>query len=389
MTIGVVLPATLSLPACRRAGAAPGFKSRVSGVVLLVLFGHWAALSWLQGQLQQLPHLAAMPDPVFTRVIEPQTPAEAAPRPRSAPQRPAAQAAVLRAALAPEPELPPVGAPEPAPEEAAPASGAAQQIALEAENPIAAPAAAVPTQAQAVDPRPDEAAPATAADGWPADTRLSYRLTGFYRGDLYGSARVQWQREQGRYQVRVDLSMALVIRVSMISQGELGEAGLLPRAYEEQVPTGLRRLAIDSGRVTLHDGSQLPQPPGVQDTASQFVELSHRFASGRETLEVGSQVSIWLARPFGVDLWTYDVLKLETLQTPEMGPVQAFHLRPRPIARPRGVIAAELWFAPSLQYLPVRVRIALGADNFVDLMVERIEQGAAPTLASPRAQDPP
>jgi len=66
----------------------------------------------------------------------------------------------------------------------------------------------------------------------------------------------------------------------------------------------------------------------------------------------------------------------ETLQTPELGPVQAFHLRPRPIANPAGEITAEIWFAPSLQYLPVRVRIALGGDNFVDLMVERIDQGA-------------
>ena len=358
--------------------------TRVTGVVLLVLLGHWAALSWLQVQLQQLPHLVAMADPMFTRVIEPQEPADAAPR--SAPQRLAAHPAVLRAALAAAAELLPVGAPEPAAEGPALASGEAQPPPPDTEIPTESPAAEVLAQApqKPAEPGPDAVAPITGADGWPADTRLSYRLTGYYRGDLYGSGRVQWQREQGRYQVRVDLSMALVIRVSMISQGELKATGLLPRVYEEQVPTGSRRMAIDSGLVTLHDGRQLPQPPGVQDTASQFVELSHRFASGREKLEVGSEVSIWLARPFGVDLWVYDVVELATLQTPEMGPVQAFHLRPRPIARPRGAISAELWFAPSLQYLPVRVRVALGADNFVDLLVERIEQGAALATAPQR-----
>ena len=75
-------------------------------------------------------------------------------------------------------------------------------------------------------------------------------------------------------------------------------------------------------------------------------------------------------------LWTYDVVEEETLATPELGAVQAFHLRPRPIANPSGAITAEIWFAPSLHYLPVRIRISLGGDNFVDLMVERIEQAA-------------
>jgi hypothetical protein len=79
-------------------------------------------------------------------------------------------------------------------------------------------------------------------------------------------------------------------------------------------------------------------------------------------------------------LWIYDVIEEDTLQMPELGPVPAFHLQPRPIADPRGAITAEIWFAPSLQYLPVRVRISLGAGNFVDLMVERIEQGAAPSV---------
>jgi hypothetical protein len=119
----------------------------------------------------------------------------------------------------------------------------------------------------------------------------------------------------------------------------------------------------------------------VQDTASQFVELSHRFATGRQTLAVGNVVQVWLARPGGVDFWTYDVTEVVDLPTPLLGPVQAFHLKPRPLANPRGDIIAELWLAPSLQYLPVRVRIALGGDNFVDLLVETIEQGSAPAAA--------
>ena len=82
---------------------------------------------------------------------------------------------------------------------------------------------------------------------------------------------------------------------------------------------------------------------------------------------------LWMARPGGVDFWTYDVAAKESLQTPFLGAVEAFHLKPRPTANPRGNITAEMWFAPSLQYLPVRIRVTSG-DATVDLSIEKIEQ---------------
>ena len=40
----------------------------------------------------------------------------------------------------------------------------------------------------------------------------------------------------------------------------------------------------------------------------------------------------------------------------------------------RNALLAEMWFAPQLQYLPVRIRITQGNDNYIDLMVDTIEQ---------------
>jgi hypothetical protein len=54
--------------------------------------------------------------------------------------------------------------------------------------------------------------------------------------------------------------------------------------------------------------------------------------------------------------------------------VQAFHLTPRPQASPRGSMVAEMWFAPSLQYLPVRIKLTLDKDAHLDLKVQKIEQ---------------
>jgi len=64
---------------------------------------------------------------------------------------------------------------------------------------------------------------------------------------------------------------------------------------------------------------------------------------------------------------------METLHT-ALGAVNAFHLKPRPVANPRGNISAEMWFAPSLQYLPVRIKMIVSADTWLDLLVDKIEQ---------------
>jgi hypothetical protein len=104
------------------------------------------------------------------------------------------------------------------------------------------------------------------------------------------------------------------------------------------------------------------------------VELGHRFKNGRNRLAEGEVVKVWLARPGGMDEWVYDIGPAETIDLPDIGPVQAFHLTPRPLANPRGPIKVEMWFAPSLQYLPVRIKLILNAETHLDLKVQEIIQ---------------
>jgi hypothetical protein len=119
-------------------------------------------------------------------------------------------------------------------------------------------------------------------------------------------------------------------------------------------------------------------PPRVQDTASQFVQLTWLFTTQPALLEVGRTVELPLALPRRTDSWYYEVIAKERLATPA-GDVEAFHLKPRRAEkRPRGELSAEVWFAPTLQYLPVRIRIQQDADTFVDLTMDAAPMQAAP-----------
>lgn len=169
------------------------------------------------------------------------------------------------------------------------------------------------------------------------------------------------------------MDLGILLSSRFTSQGEITETGLRPEVYEEQVRSKRRGVRIGED-IRLDNGERVPRPQEIQDAASQFLELGHRFATGQLQLKPGGQINFWLARPGGVDEWTYDVVGEDTVQLPRLGPTPALHLKPRPLAKPRSPISAEIWFAPSLQYLPVRIRLTSGPDTYVDLIVETVEQ---------------
>ena len=281
------------------------------------------------------------------------------------------------AASSPTPQIP-ASAPDATAVAEAPAEPAAE-AALTSGSPAAAPAAAA-----------SSAAPAVAFD-WPPSTRLSYTLTGNYRGPVEGQARVEWLRSGERYQVHLEVSIgpsfAPLVARRMSSEGEVTEAGLQPRRYEEETRIALaapRRVSIALGdeRIRLPSGLELPRPAGVQDSASQFVQMTWMFTLQPALLEPGRSIELPLALPRRVEPWTYDVKASETLYTP-MGEVQAVHIRPRREARPGSDLTAEFWVAPTLQYLPVRIVIRQDAQTHIDLLIDRLpQQAAAPAAAA-------
>ena len=369
---------------------------------VLVLLLHALALALLSSLLRPPSLLKTMATPFYTRSIAPEVPAvvAAAPAPMEIkPDRPTALIRPARAATKnkaktnPKPSQGATEAPDVAPEPATeppevtaqapdtPASAASPAVANDQTTAAAvAEASAAPPAAEPV--AAASAAPAASAPSagdapflasWPSDTRLTYKLGGNYRGELHGSARVLWQREGTRYHTAVEMSAGLLASLSFTSQGDITEGGLRPEVYEENV-RGRRRGVRLGEDVRLNNGDRIARPEAVQDTASQFVELGHRFSTGQVKLVPGAQVNFSMARPGGIDEWTYDVIGEETLHLPRLGPVPTLHLKPRPLSKPRGPISAEIWYAPSLQYLPVRIRITQGNDNYIDLMVDTIEQ---------------
>lgn len=199
---------------------------------------------------------------------------------------------------------------------------------------------------------------------WPLSTELDYRLTGDYRGAIHGDARVQWLRDGSRYQVHLEAwvgpRIAPLMSRRLSSDGQITAAGLLPRRFDEVtggLAGGNRQLTLrfDDGGVVMANGRREPLPDGAQDAASQFVQFTWMFLTGRQEVAGDALIQQTLALPRNVHLWRYRIKGIEEVATP-LGPIPAWHVDSE-MGDTRGDLQAEFWLAPSLQYLPVRVRL--------------------------------
>ena len=359
----------------------------------------WLAGRWLpdrlgEGAADSLPRRIEV---AFVRDLAPAPPPAAPalvprhrPRPVAAPPASAASAApaTVLAEAKPEPVPPPAlewpaerASEWPTEQPAETSTEPATETPFEAppQRTAESPAQTPPTAASAPEAEP-------AALEWPPSTRLSYRLSGNYRGPVEGQAQVEWLRAGTRYQVHMEVSIgpsfAPLMSRRAASEGEITADGLRPSRYDEEtriVMRDPRRLVIflDADRVRLPGGSELPRPAGVQDSASQFVQLTWLFTTRPDLLQPGVSISLPLALPRRVQDWTYEVQEPEWLHTPA-GAVLALHVKPRHEAMRPGDLAAEMWVAPSLQYLPVRIVIRQDEETHVDLVIERLPLQAEP-----------
>lgn len=356
-------------------------------LVAIVSMAHWWLATLLpqvrlgEGSAERMPKRIEV---AFVRELAQAAPPVAAPvavaKRRAARPKPAAAPKPAEAASAPDSaaqaEFP------------APSADAAPVVQADATEPSPTdiPPQPAATEALAAAAAASDAASAPVAFEWPPSTRLSYTLMGNYRGEVSGGAQVEWVRVGTRYQVHMDVwvgaQAAPLVGRRMSSDGELTDNGLEPKRYDEETRALFRELRrrtilFEAERVLLPNGKQSERLPGMQDAASQFVQLTWMFTMRPELLQVGQRIEIPLALPNNVDRWAYDVVERVVLNTP-VGLIDTFHMKPRRELRPNRDLVADVWFAPSLQYLPVRLLIRQDEATYVDMMLERLPQQAAP-----------
>lgn len=339
------------------------------------------------------PPVMAAPPPTVPKVAAPAL-APPVPDAASAASQPASKASAPGpASKASAPQAPALAASTQVPQNPGSveegASSATVFAALEERTPagdaVLAMPAADPSSSPASAASPAASAASAATFEWPLATRVTFKLEGYVRGPVYGDAMVEWVRQGQRYQVHVDASIgpsfAPIGSQRWTSEGIITPQGLKPERFE-----AINKLLIKSSRprivgfevdeVVLADGKRVPRMPGVQDPASHYIQMAYEFILNPRLLRVGETVSIPLARTQHQEMVIYDIVGEEVLDTP-LGKVGTFRLRPRPLTDQKNDLLGELWIAPSLQYLPIRMLVRQGEKNFMDMKMSRAPQQAS------------
>lgn len=353
------------------------------GLGAVVVLAHLVAL-------QQLPAVLAPPDLAQTRafitrsivVQPPPAPVAAAPEPAPPPPPPPPRRKPRPAPAAQTPPAPAaeapvaVAAPEPAVVEPDPAAAATPETAAQPEPPAQAASAADAAPAPAPAPEPAAPpAPATAlALGIPGSVRLKYTLTGEAKQQTYHAlGELLWLQDGKTYDARLEYSAFLIGSRVRTSSGRLSERGLEPTRFSDKWRK--RDLAAhferDKGIVSFSANTpSAPLLPDAQDQLSVLLQLSAMVAGDPGRFGAGASVTLPVVGPRDADVWTF------TMQGEELSYLPYDNLPTLKLTRnPRKEFdqKVEAWLAPSLAYMPVRVRITQPNGDFVDQLLRSVD----------------
>ena len=358
-------------------------------LVLGVLLTHLWLLRTASTHLATSPSTSAPPAPTFiTRSIAAAPPIPTLEEPAVAPLPPPLKKPDAQAPLKPkvaktqsiraQDAIENIATPEPFPPqpETAPADTAPveppnpdQRI---TELPPPAPTEAASAQAQGLPPTPEQTV--AVAVKLPPSTQLNYRVTGGAKGlNYFANSELTWQNTGTHYEARMTVSAFLIGSRSMSSQGDLHAEGLAPVRFADKYKSEVAaHFEPEKGQVSFSANTPtLPWVKGMQDRVSVFFQLGGMLAATPQDFTPGSTIAMITVGPRDADGWVFIVQPPEKLVLP-FGELDTIKLSRRP--RKEFDQQVEIWYAPQLDYLPVRSKITQANGDFVDQQLSSIQK---------------
>ncbi len=223
---------------------------------------------------------------------------------------------------------------------------------------------------------PASATPSLSAMGSyraPSGARLRYDLQGIAKGFGYSAkAELLWQPDASQYDARLEVSHFLLGSRVQTSQGQLTAEGLLPRRFGDKVRSEqAAHFQRDKGLITYSantpDAALLA---GTQDRLSVFIQISGLLGAEPLRWGPGAVMSFNTTGARDTEVWSFQLSGIEQLKLP-FGTLDAVRLVRQ--EQKQYDQRVELWMAPSLEHLPVRIRITQTSGDQVDLLLRSKE----------------
>lgn len=203
----------------------------------------------------------------------------------------------------------------------------------------------------------------------PPAVRLNYDFEGVISSPYTGSAELLWQREGSSYTSQLVVRKFGLSLQTWTSKGELTAQGLEPvrfvskRLGKDEISANFLR---PQGKITFSANTpEAPLEPGAQDQLSVFMQLASVVAGEPGQWTAGKTVTFQAVGDRYAENWTFKAGALEPIKVPG-GTFPAIKLTHEPTAERSQKL--ELWYVPSVGYLPLRIRITESNGDFLDLL---------------------
>lgn len=201
---------------------------------------------------------------------------------------------------------------------------------------------------------------------YPAPVRLKYDVRGKEKGfPFFANGELLWQHDDTTYNARLEISIFLLGARVQTSVGQLTPQGLEPRRFGDKVRSEVAaHFERSKGKVIFSANTpDVPLQAGAQDNLSVLVQMASALAGASGQIPKGTQLIFQSVGPRSAEIWTFTVGALEKLALPG-GDVSALHVQRSSSNESDG--KADIWLAPSIDYMPVRILLTWAEDHFAD-----------------------
>lgn len=178
------------------------------------------------------------------------------------------------------------------------------------------------------------------------------------------SGELLWAHEGAHYLASLSFGAFGQTR-TQTSRGLIGPEGLMPERFSDKYRSEVAaHFNREHGKITF--SANTPDAAllhGAQDRLSVLVQLAAMVASAPERFTPATTLTIQTVGSRDADLWLFTVGDMETLELPG-GTVQGLKLTRNP--RQAYDQQVDIWLAPTLGYLPARIRITEANGDYID-----------------------
>jgi hypothetical protein len=209
---------------------------------------------------------------------------------------------------------------------------------------------------------------------FPEPVRILYDVQGRSGFSYSASAEMLWRHDGATYQSALRVSKLGIPLSVWTSKGSLGAQGVAPMRFGEKKGRSSEIAAHfqrDKGIISFsRNAPDVVLQTAAQDHLSTFFQLSSMVSGEPARFTPGSAIAFQSANAYGAEDWTFKVGALESMGLP---PPAANGLR---LTRDHGAeydTKVEVWLAPTLGYLPVRIRLSQTNGDFLELVARTTE----------------